>query len=71
MGYFKCWICKDQGMIIYSRDYRGIDYEMAARCSCIKGQQLGERIPIISEGLAIKFADANYNKYKESSSQTL
>lgn len=52
-------------MIIYSRNHNGLDYDMAARCKCIKGQQLGERIPTISEGLAIKLAESNYGKYKE------
>lgn len=65
MAYFKCWICRDQGMIIYSREHHGIDYEMAAKCKCIKGQQLGDRIPTIAEGLAIEFAEGNYEKYKD------
>lgn len=38
---------------------------MAARCKCIKGQQLGEKIPAISDRLAIEFTEANYNKYKD------
>jgi len=64
MGYYKCWICKDQGMIILDRKHNGLVYEMAARCSCIKGQELGERIPMISQGKAIILAETNYGRYK-------
>lgn len=36
---------------------------------CIKVQQLGERIPIISEGKAIILAEINYGRYKTNKGQ--
>ena len=33
----KCWICKDEGLIIYKKEYMGITYDMACRCSCKEG----------------------------------
>ena len=65
MEFSKCWICKDQGMIIYIRTENGLDYDTAAKCKCIKGQQLGERIPTISEFRAVNLAKTNYGRYKE------
>ena len=58
----KCWICKDEGMIIYEKFYNNRLYEMASRCRCKRGLRTSERIPMIGEELGERLAFENYSK---------
>lgn len=61
----KCWICMDQGLVYYDQKKYGIRYEIAARCRCIKGQQIGERVGYIPSVIAEDIARINFKYFKE------
>ena len=58
----KCWICNDEGMIIYEKSYNNRLYEMAYRCRCKRGLRSSDRIPVIGDELGEKLAFENYRK---------
>ena len=58
---FKCWICKDQGMVFFSKYEHAIEYEFAYRCTCLKGQTSSKRIMTVPLVLAENIAMENYN----------
>jgi hypothetical protein len=60
-----CWICMDQGDIIYRMkvEKTGLEYEFTAKCVCKKGEDKNF-YPFISEFLNIKdIAMANFEKF--------
>lgn len=59
----KCWVCKDKGLVHYTKQIRDISYDFAYRCSCKKGQALSTHIPQVPEAFAQKTAIANYRYY--------
>lgn len=61
----KCWICKDDGLVIYQQKINEISYEFAARCRCSKGLNYGERIPIVDEQFAELVAEGNFKRFRE------
>lgn len=58
-----CWICEDSGIVVYDKLYRGIKYEIASRCICMKGKQMSSSIPTVSDSIAEKIAEENYLEY--------
>lgn len=58
-----CWICNDQGLIIYSKKYYGIEYDFAYRCKCRLGQSASERIKVVPDELVDKLAEENFDKF--------
>ena len=61
----KCWICMDEGLVYYDKKENGIRYEMAARCRCIKGQKIGEKVGYIPNALAEDIARINFEYFNE------
>lgn len=61
----KCWICMDQGLVYYDKKVNGIKYEVAARCRCIRGQNMSERIGDIPDVLIDDIARINFENFKE------
>lgn len=55
----KCWICKDEGIIIYEKN----NCEYGCRCSCKKGMESSDRIATIGQEHAEILALENYEKY--------
>lgn len=56
----KCWICKDQGMVLYNKTHNGIQYEFASKCKCKLGQVSSSSIMTVIDDLAEKMAMKNY-----------
>jgi predicted RNA-binding Zn-ribbon protein involved in translation (DUF1610 family) len=46
---YNCFICQDDGIIIYHAQVDGRIYEFAARCVCPVGNKMGEAIPLITQ----------------------
>lgn len=61
----KCWICMDHGLAYYDKKEHGIRYETAARCRCVRGQNLGKRIGNIPDVLVDDIARINFENFKE------
>lgn len=61
----KCWICMDCGLIYYDKKEHGIIYETAAKCRCIKGQNMSKRIGDIPDVLIDDIARINFENFKE------
>ncbi len=61
----KCWICMDQGLIIYDRKTNGMKYEVGARCRCIEGRKMGEAIGLIPDILVEDIAKINFDNFKK------
>lgn len=61
----KCWICMDHGLIYYDKKEHGIRYETAAKCRCIRGQNMGDRIGDIPDVLIDDIARINFENFKE------
>ena len=62
---FKCWICKDSGMVFFNKYKNGIEYELAYRCSCLKGQASSKKIMTVPQVLAENIAIENYKRIRE------
>lgn len=61
----KCWICMDDGLVYYNRKEHGIRYETVARCRCVRGQNMSERIGDIPDVLIDDIARINFENFKE------
>lgn len=61
----KCWICMDQGLVIYGKKVNGMIYEMAARCTCAQGNKAGEKIPYIHHTLVEDIARINFEEFQK------
>ena len=61
----KCWICMDQGLVIYDKKVNGMIYEMAARCRCVKGQEVGDKVGYIHSVLVEDIASINFENFKK------
>lgn len=59
----KCWVCKDKGLVPYSKIIRNIPYDFTYRCSCKRGQALSDRIPTVPGDFAESLAIGNYRYY--------
>lgn len=59
----KCWVCKDSGLLTFEKKINGLHYEFAARCTCIAGQRMSNRIKNIDNSLAEVFAMENYMSF--------
>lgn len=61
--HFKCWICKDQGLVFFTKYKYGIAYEFAYRCTCMEGQKSGNKIMAVPSILAENIAIENYKNF--------
>ena len=61
----KCWICMDRGLIYYDKKEHDIRYETVARCRCVRGQNMGDRIGDIPDVLIDDIARINFENFKE------
>ena len=59
----KCWVCKDKGLVHYSKQIRDVSYDFAYRCSCKAGQDSSHHIPTVPLPFAQKVALENYRYY--------
>lgn len=60
-----CWICNDQGMIIYVKSYNNMEYEFSYRCKCKLGQDTSHRIKEVPDGMVEKLAERNFDMFKK------
>lgn len=61
----KCWICMDQGLVIYDRKINGMKYEVGARCRCVEGLKMGEAIGLVPDVLVEDIAKINFDNFKK------
>ena len=59
----RCWVCKDDGLVYYSKEIGDISYDFAYRCTCKIGQINGNSIPTVPRAFAEKVALENYRYY--------
>ena len=60
----KCWICVDEGCVIFEKKIGKLSYEMFARCRCKKGQDYNEIIATVDYDFAETIAKDNFIWYK-------
>lgn len=65
----RCWICKDHGMVFYSKIIYKVSYDFAYKCTCKLGQISSDRIPQVPTEYAEKTAKENYKSYLKILSQ--
>lgn len=56
----KCWVCKDSGLVPYSKYKDKIEYEFAYKCICLSGQDMSPRLITVPSFLAKNLATENY-----------
>lgn len=64
-GLPQCFICKDEGVVVYYKEANGAEYEFARKCTCIKGQALGQDIKTIPTELARHSANSNFKELEK------
>ncbi|HHY13226.1 MAG TPA: hypothetical protein GX526_01080 [Thermoanaerobacterales bacterium] len=61
----RCWVCLDMGLVIYDKKIDGIIYETAARCRCVQGQNMGNRIGTIPDVMMEDIAKVNFENFRK------
>ena len=59
----KCWICNDNGFVLYIKKVNGLEYDFALRCKCKEGQRTSHKIGTIDDKTAEYMARENYIRY--------
>ena len=59
----KCWICKDNGLVFYSKFIDNIEYEFAYKCTCLLGQKSSSTIITVPDIVAENLALENYKNF--------
>ena len=60
----KCWICKDSGLVIYSKFKDDLEYEFAYKCTCVLGQRASSNIITVPDIVAENLALENYKNFE-------
>lgn len=61
----KCWICKDHGLVYYSKQIGAISYDFAYKCTCKRGQINSDSIPTVPRAFGEKVAMENYRYFSK------